>query len=184
MSWAGADRMALVAARHLPDQHDTYRQAADRIRAQILTEARSPAGHLVATYGGQDLDAALLQVVPLRFFDRLDPQANATVDAVRAALSQQGWIFRYASDDGLGRPEVAFVLCNFWLVEALAALGRTDAAREVLQTTLAVASPAGLFAEDYDPRDGRQWGNYPQAYSHTGLIHAAFAASPPWSDLL
>ena len=83
-----------------------------------------------------------------------------------------------------GKPEVAFVLCTFWLVEALADLGRAKEARGVLEHALGALSPLGLMAEDFDPRTRRLWGNFPQAYSHVGLIHAAFAASPGWSEVL
>ncbi|MBL8767923.1 MAG: glycoside hydrolase family 15 protein, partial [Planctomycetes bacterium] len=87
-------------------------------------------------------------------------------------------------DDGLGHPELAFLICTFWLIEALAHLGRIDEARELMERSLACASPLGLLAEDYDPRAGRLWGNFPQAYSHVGLIHAAFATAPDWKDEL
>jgi GH15 family glucan-1,4-alpha-glucosidase len=77
---------------------------------------------------------------------------------------------------------VAFTLCSFWLVEALAILGRADEARKQLGRIHEVDSPLGLLSEDLDPRTGDMWGNFPQAYSHVGLIHAAFAASPRWSE--
>jgi GH15 family glucan-1,4-alpha-glucosidase len=104
------------------------------------------------------------------------------VDAVVQGLGRGGWIDRYRTDDGLGTPEVAFVLCTFWLVQALALLGRAAEARGALDRALRACSPLGLLSEDYDPR-GRLWGNFPQAYSHVGLIHAAFDAAPSWRDL-
>jgi GH15 family glucan-1,4-alpha-glucosidase len=106
------------------------------------------------------------------------------VDAIARELDQQGWIQRYKLDDGFGKPEVAFVLCTLWYVEALAKLGRLGEAEKVLARSLGALSPLGLLAEDVDPRNLRQWGNFPQAYSHVGLIHAAFAASPHWSDVV
>jgi GH15 family glucan-1,4-alpha-glucosidase len=86
-------------------------------------------------------------------------------------------------DDGFGPPSVAFTLCTFWLVEALARLGQLDEAREVLEGALP-KSPLGLLSEDIDPKTGKLWGNFPQAYSHIGLIRAAFAASPEWHEFL
>jgi GH15 family glucan-1,4-alpha-glucosidase len=86
-------------------------------------------------------------------------------------------------DDGFGTHNVAFSLCTFWLVEALARLGRLKDAREIMERIRSTLTPLGLISEDIDPISGVMWGNFPQAYSHVGLIHAAFAASPPWSDL-
>jgi GH15 family glucan-1,4-alpha-glucosidase len=79
-------------------------------------------------------------------------------------------------------PSVAFTLCTFWLIEALAMLGRGDEARELMEVVGDVNAPLGLLSEDVDPESGTMWGNFPQAYSHVGLIHAAFAASPRWSE--
>ena len=79
---------------------------------------------------------------------------------------------------------MAFVICTFWLIEALAAIGKRAEAREVFEATLHALSPLGLLAEDFDPTTPRLWGNFPQTYSHVGLIHAAFAASPNWIDVL
>ncbi len=184
MSWAAADRVAAVMALHRPEGSAEFTEGAARIRAQILEEAWSgPLGSFVSTYGGGELDAALLQMAPLRFLGPSDPRLASTVDAVAAGLGRQGWLWRYADDDGLGLPQVAFVLCNFWLVEAHAALGRTAAAGSVLDRTLVALNPLGLLSEDYDLR-GERWGNFPQAYSHVGLIRAAFAASPRWDDVI
>jgi GH15 family glucan-1,4-alpha-glucosidase len=79
---------------------------------------------------------------------------------------------------------VAFVICTFWLIEALATAGRREEARAVFDSIRAALSPLGLLSEDYDPQAPRMWGNFPQTYSHVGLIHAAFAASPTWTDVL
>jgi GH15 family glucan-1,4-alpha-glucosidase len=79
-------------------------------------------------------------------------------------------------------PSVAFTLCTFWLIEALAMLGRGDEARALMEGVRDVNAPLGLLSEDVDPESGTMWGNFPQAYSHVGLIHAAFAASPRWSE--
>lgn len=124
-------------------------------------------------------DADLL---PLRFLDARDPRLSSCVDAIANALGHDGWIYRYRSDDGLGRPEVAFVICTFWMIEALAMTGRREQARAALETVCRTLTPLGLMAEDCDTQAARMWGNFPQAYSHVGLIHAAFAASPGWSQ--
>lgn len=185
MCWAAADRMAMIAAAHAPHMEQEFRQHAQRIREKILADAwSSERGALVATTGGNELDASLLQAATLRFLGAEDPRIHATVDVIMRELGQDNWLFRYRNHDGLGVPKVAFVVCSFWLVEALAKLGRTADARRVLDQACASLGPLGLIAEDIDPHSGRMWGNFPQAYSHVGLIHAAFAASPPWSDIL
>jgi GH15 family glucan-1,4-alpha-glucosidase len=184
MSWAAADRVAAVLQRHKPAQAAEFLAGAERVRDQVLRGAWSPVhGAFTSTYGGSGLDASLLQMAPLRFLPPVDPRLGSTVDAIATGLGREGWIWRYAADDGLGTPQVAFVLCTFWLVEALAVLGRADEARRVLEHALAALTPLGLLSEDYDLR-GERWGNFPQAYSHVGLIRAAFAASPAWSEIL
>jgi GH15 family glucan-1,4-alpha-glucosidase len=184
MSWAGANRMSHIAARHRPAHRGRYQDAAARIRELIIAEAWSERlGSFAGTHGGNELDAALLQMAPLRLLPATDPKLLGTVDAIGSALSQEGWLYRYHLDDGFGRPSVAFVLCTFWMIEALAATARLEEARSLMERVLAAMSPLGLLAEDYAPGTRRMWGNFPQAYSHAGLIHGAFAASPRWLDL-
>jgi GH15 family glucan-1,4-alpha-glucosidase len=187
MCWAAADRMALVASRHLPAHEQEFRVAAERIRAEIATKAWrdeiGEGGSFVGHYGGMDVDAALLQMATLRLFPATDVRLRSTVDTIRRTLSQDGWLFRYRLDDGFGQPKVAFIICTFWLVEALAALGRRGEARAVMDHVRQALSPLGLLSEDYETANLRMWGNFPQAYSHVGLIRAAFAASPQWSEV-
>lgn len=185
MCWAGADRMARVAARHVPALVQEFTCAAVRIRDEIVARAWSAdLNSFTGTYGGCELDAALLQMARLRLLNVGDPRLQATVSTLWKGLSKDGWLFRYRLDDGFGQPTVAFVICTFWLIEALATIGRHDDARAVMAHVHSAMSPLGLLSEDYDATDRRMWGNFPQAYSHVGLIHAAFAASPGWSQVL
>ncbi len=185
MSWAGADRAAMVLERQAPGAGAELAQAAERLRGEIIARCwRSDQRTFVGSYDAEDLDASLLQMVPLRFLPRTDARLASTVDAVARQLARGEWVDRYRQDDGFGTPEVAFVVCTFWLVQALAGLGRVDEARRRLDATFRALSPLGLVAEDYDPGRGRLWGNFPQAYSHVGLIHAAFDASPRWPEVL
>jgi GH15 family glucan-1,4-alpha-glucosidase len=186
MSWAAADRMAKVAAHCLPKAEQEFRSAAEKIRQEILRQGWNDAlGSLVAVYDGTTgLDAALLQAAPLRFLEASDPRLHGTIDVILKNLSVDDWLLRYVDDDGLGRPATAFVICQFWLIEALAVTGRIEEARAAMERALSTLTPLGLLAEDYDPRQKRMWGNFPQAYSHVGLIHAAFAASPRWTEIL
>lgn len=185
MCWAAADRAARVARRVRSPHVDRLQRSAADLHRQLLENSWNAARNsFVADYGGQDVDAALLQMVPLRFLPRDDARLHATVDAVRKDLTREGWLLRYAVDDGLGHPQTAFLVCSFWLAEALALLGRSDEARPVLARALAAQSPLGLLAEDVDPATGRLWGNFPQAYSHVGLIHAAFRVAPGWAEVV
>jgi GH15 family glucan-1,4-alpha-glucosidase len=185
MCWAAADRMATVAARHAPALRDEFVAAASRVRADIVDQSWSAVlGGFASTRGGRELDASLLQMAPLRFLPSDDARLRGTIDAIQRGLAQDGWLLRYRTDDGFGTPAVSFVLCNFWLVVALAATGRGAEARSFLDRILPAIPPLGLLSEDHDPRNHRWWGNFPQVYSHVGLIHAAFAASPRWSEVL
>lgn len=185
MSWAAADRMAALAARHAPADAAEWHRAAETIREQIIAHAWNPnLKAFAATYGGADMDASLLEMASLRFLPADDPRLHATIDAIRDNLAQDGWLLRYRLDDGFGRPTVAFLICSFWLVEALVTIGRTAEARDVMVHIRNACSPLGLLSEDCETATRRLWGNFPQAYSHVGLIHAAFAASPRWSEIL
>jgi GH15 family glucan-1,4-alpha-glucosidase len=185
MCWAAADRMASVAARFRPERENALRMAAARILDEIVHNAwNEPVGSFVATYQGQDLDASLLQIVSLRMLPREDVRLHRTVDTIWHNLSRESWLMRYRGDDGLGEPSVAFILVTFWLVQALAGLGRIAEAKDLLDKILKARSPLGLLSEDYRVEAKRLSGNFPQVYSHVGLIHAAFAASPLWSDFM
>jgi len=185
MCWAAADRMGRAATLQGLPLASELGAAAARIREEIVTQAIDPkTGGLTASYGELELDAALLQAVTLRLLPPDDPRMRATVYEIRRVLSQGDWLRRYRTDDGFGVPTVAFVICSYWLVEALCVIGDIGAARELMQRLLAVRSPLGLIAEDLAPETGEMWGNFPQAYSHVGLIHAAFAASPRWAEVI
>jgi GH15 family glucan-1,4-alpha-glucosidase len=185
MCWAAADRMATIASRHAPAREGEYRTAAERIRETLMQQAWSEdLGGFAGTHGGKELDASLLQMAVLRMFSADDRRLVGTIDAIWRGLSHNGWLFRYKLDDGFGRPAVAFIICTFWLIEALASTGRRAEAREIMDRVQAAMSPLGLLSEDYETTTLRLWGNFPQAYSHVGLIHAAFAASPSWSQVL
>lgn len=183
MCWAAADRMGRIAKLYCPEKADEFVEASTHIRDEILQRGIDPIRNcLVADYGGTETDAALLQAIILNLLPPTDLRMQATVDAIRNDLAYEGWLKRYRTHDGIGKPSVAFTLCTFWLVEALVRLGRADEARNVMNQIHDLRAPLRLFSEDLDPKSGTMWGNYPQAYSHVGLIHAAFAAAPPWSD--
>ena len=185
MCWAAADRMAKVAAIQRPEWVEEFRSAAARIKSEICVRAWNDERRtFVASYEGHEVDASLLQIATLRFLERDDPRLGSTIEAIQRELGGDGWLRRYRLDDGFGVPQVAFTLCTFWLVEALAIAGRQDEAKKTLDRVCAALPPLGLVSEDYDTATRRMWGNFPQAYSHVGLIHAAFAASPRWQEIL
>jgi GH15 family glucan-1,4-alpha-glucosidase len=184
MCWAAAERMTRVAERHRPARAAAFRAAAEKIQGEIVARAfRDDCNSFVSSYGGSDLDAALLQMAPLRFLSPHDRRLHGTIDAIWQRLSRDGWLLRYRKDE-MGATNVAFIICTFWLVEALGMVGRPEEAQRIFESARKAMSPLGLLAEDYETHSLRMWGNFPQAYSHVGLIHAAFAASPPWSDIL
>jgi GH15 family glucan-1,4-alpha-glucosidase len=102
-----------------------------------------------------------------------DPRTLATIEFVQERLSHRGYMYRYHYDDGLSGPEGAFILCGFWLSEALAMAGRLDEAMEVFERHAEAANHVGLLSEQIDPHSGMLLGNFPQGFSHMGLIHAA-----------
>jgi GH15 family glucan-1,4-alpha-glucosidase len=185
MCWAAADRMARIADRHAPALAGEFQSAANRIHQEVMVNAwHAGKARFVGHYGGEDLDASLLQMVRLRFLPAKDVRLMQTIEAIQKDLARGDWLQRYSLNDGFGKPSVAFVICTFWLIEALAALGREEEARLVFERIHRALSPLGLLSEDYDPTEPRMWGNFPQTYSHVGLIHAAFAASPSWTEVL
>ncbi len=168
----------------LPDRAAFWQDRADRIRATIERTAWRPdSRRLSATFGGDDIDASLLQLLELRFLAPDDPRFLGTLEAVEATLRRGSHMLRYASEDDFGLPETAFTFCTFWLIEALHFTGRGDEARALFDEMLARRSVAGLLSEDIDPVSGELWGNYPQTYSLVGLINCAVLLSKPWSAI-
>jgi len=185
MCWAAADRAATIAERFQPGRAAALRQAAGRIREELARRAWSDARQsYVSAYDGEHLDASLLQMAPLRLFPWDDERLNQTIDAIWKDLGREGWLMRYRDDDGFGPPRAAFILCTFWLIEALALVGRADEARTLMDAAHGILSPLGLLSEDFDTVSGLMAGNFPQAYSHVGMIRAAFLAAPRWLEVL
>jgi GH15 family glucan-1,4-alpha-glucosidase len=185
MCWTAADRAAAIAERFAPAMaaqlHDAATAIRDDLRARAWSESRQS---YVGAYGGDNLDASLLQMAMLRLFPPDDARLQRTIDSTWKGLSHNGWLMRYSEDDGFGKPTVAFILCTFWLIEALAFVGRLDEAKALMDTAHAMITPLGLMSEDFDTATRLMSGNFPQAYSHVGFIRAAFAAAPRWRDVL
>ena len=182
MCWAGCDRLARIAAHlGLADRAAHWREQAARIHQVICERSWNPErGSFVATMGGDALDASLLRLSELGFLADDDPRFAGTVRAIEGDLRRGDFIFRYVEEDDFGRPQNAFLVCTFWYIEALAALGRRDEARALFENLLACRNRHGLLAEDIDPGTREPWGNFPQTYSMVGLIASAMRLSLPW----
>ena len=121
----------------------------------------------------------------LRFPDQ--DVCRKTVDAIREKLQVHGnpaFVYRYLRKDDFGHPQSSFLICSFWLVQALVKTGRAEEARAVMSAAMGASNTLGLLAEHFVPANVQQLGNFPQAYSHVGQINAAFAVSPPWDDVI
>jgi GH15 family glucan-1,4-alpha-glucosidase len=184
MSWAACDRLGNIGEElGLAGRANIWRQRAAKIRATIEKEAWDRKDkRFAATFGGDELDASLLQLLDMRFLEPDDPRFLATFNAVEKGLRRGEHMLRYAAEDDFGLPETAFNFCTFWLIEALHLVGRTEEARELYGKMLERLTPAGLLSEDTDFESGELWGNYPQTYSLVGIINCAGLLSRPWSS--
>jgi GH15 family glucan-1,4-alpha-glucosidase len=184
MCWAACDRLrkiAVVLGRD--DRRHFWKAEARRMREVIEARAfNERLGTFVSTFDGDDLDATLLLLTELNFVEATDPRYVATVDAIGVSLKRGDLLKRYAVQDDFGVMHTGFLVCAFWYVEALAAIGRRDEAREMFERVLAYRNHFGLLSEDADFQTGELWGNFPQTYSMVGLINAAVRLSRSWED--
>lgn len=185
MCWVALDRaIRLAEERRLQAPVARWRRARATIRDAILTCGFSRRlNSFVQAFDSEQLDAAALLIPRYGFLPGDDPRMLGTIEAVSRELTADGGlVYRYQADDGLPWGEGAFVLCSFWLVDALALAGRGDRAEELLLSVLRHASPLGLLAEEIDPASGELRGNFPQAFSHIGLINSAWRLTSTASD--
>ena len=184
MCWAACDRLARVAKRlRLETRAAYWRRHAERIRAVVMEKAwNAELNSFVESFGGKAMDASLLLMHHLGFLASDDPRFAGTVAAVEKNLRRGDFLLRYATADDFGVPETAFTTCTFWYIEALAALGRVEEARELFENVLACRNHVGLLSEDLNPETRELWGNFPQTYSMVGLISAAMRLSKPWEE--
>lgn len=182
MAWVAADRAVrtLEADPSLPGDAARWRSMRDEIHTEVCAKGYDPERNtFTQAYGSRELDAATLLIPQVGFLPPHDPRVEGTIDAVRAELSQDGFLRRYSTEgvsvDGLPGQEGTFLVCSFWLADALRLIGRTEEARELFERLVGLCSDVGLLAEEYDPVAGRQLGNFPQAFSHIGLVGTALA---------
>jgi GH15 family glucan-1,4-alpha-glucosidase len=178
MCWVALDRaIALASQLGAGHQVDAWAAARDEIRAAILDHGWSErAGAFTQAFGSEDLDASNLMLAITGFLPSDDPRMKATIDATATRLTDgRGLVYRYLAHDGLAGDEGTFLLCTFWLAQAQALAGELDQATATFERAVAAINDVGLLAEEVDVGSGEMIGNFPQAFSHIGLINAAWA---------
>ncbi|MEX5499037.1 glycoside hydrolase family 15 protein [Pseudomonas syringae] len=182
MAWVAFDRNATQIAQAAESDEDRalavhYRKVADEIHAAVCRHGfDAELGSFVQTYGSTEVDASLLQIVLTGFLAPEDPRVIGTVAQIERTLMQDGLLLRYDNErsvDGVAGREGTFLVCSFWLADAYVLLGRADDAARLFERLVGLCNDVGLLAEQYDPKGGRMLGNFPQAFSHIGIINTA-----------
>ena len=179
--WVALDRAVRLADRiGAPGKRQAWATERDRVREAILSQGWSETKEaFTQAFGHDDLDAVALLIPLLGFLPASDPRVRTTIDAVERELTEDGLLRRYRSEDGLEGGEGAFLICSFWLASSLARAGERDRAEAVFERVVGFANDLGLLAEEADARTGELLGNFPQAFSHVGLIAAAAELDRP-----
>ena len=180
MCWVALDRaLALAELLGASDRIEAWNQTRAQIREAILTRGWSDrANAFTQSFGSDELDASNLMLPLVGFLPADEPRVLSTIDAIEEHLTdERGLVYRYRSHDGLEGREGTFLLCTFWLAQALARAGQSARARTVFERAAAFVNDVGLLAEEVDPASGELLGNFPQAFSHIGLVNAAWDIS-------
>jgi GH15 family glucan-1,4-alpha-glucosidase len=180
MCWVALDRAVALADRlDAADRVEAWNRTQDQIGEAILTRGWSDkAGAFTQSFGSDELDASSLMLSLVGFLPADDPRVLATIEATEERLTDdRGLVYRYRSEDSLEGEEGTFLLCTFWLAQALAQAGQPARARTIFERACAFVNDVGLLAEEVDPVSGELLGNFPQAFSHIGLVNAAWAIS-------
>ena len=177
MCWVAMDRASRLAdIRGDAALAASWEETAGEVKSDILEHGVDKRGVLCQYYGTDALDASTLLAAIFGFLPGTDERLRATVLAIEDELTEQGFVLRYRTgetDDGMSGKEGTFVICSFWLVSGLAIIGEMQRARDLMERLKKVASPLGLYAEEFDVGTGRDLGNFPQAFSHLALVEAA-----------
>ena len=184
LAWVAFDRAVDTVERFdLPGPIDKWRQIRQTIHDEVCREAfDTERNSFMQAYGSDELDASTLLIPLVGFLPATDPRVAGTIDAIQRDLTRDGFVERYAVKqvndvDGLPGGEGVFLPCSFWLVDALLMQGRRDEARELFERLLALRNDLGLISEEYDPVAKRLLGNFPQAFTHVGLVNSAYNLS-------
>ncbi|HWP24824.1 MAG TPA: glycoside hydrolase family 15 protein [Xanthobacteraceae bacterium] len=184
MCWAALNRLGAIAA-HLgfAERAAHWNAAADQLCQVLLERAWNPRRNaFTAAFGSDHLDASVLLLPELGIIEANDPRFVDTVAAIERELLRAKHVIRYVNADDFGLPETAFLICRFWLIDALWLMGRREEARDLLLDALRYRNRYGLLSEDIHPQTGELWGNFPQTYSMAGLILSAMRLSRSWED--
>ena len=177
LAWVAFDRAARHARENGDDDAEGFERVAKEIRDEVMERGFDrELNSFVQHYGSKNLDASLLLFPIYGFIDANDPHMKGTVEAIEEKLLLDGFMHRYETDsgvDGLEGGEGTFIICSYWLARVYAKQGRVDEARALFEKLLAIRNDVGLMAEEYDPKEKRLLGNFPQAFSHVGLINTA-----------
>jgi GH15 family glucan-1,4-alpha-glucosidase len=184
MCWAACDRLKRIARiMGRTDRTEYWSGEAERLKSEIMRRSWSESRNcFVSTFDGSELDASMLLMAQIGFVQASDPRYVATVERIGQELKRGDFIYRYVVRDDFGEPETAFLICTFWYIDALAAIGKTVEARGLFDKIMTYRNRFGLFSEDVDPKTGELWGNFPQAYSMVGLINSAMNLSLSWEE--
>ncbi len=180
MCWVALDRAVALADRlDASDRVEPWKHTQDLIREAILTKGWSDRANAFSqSFGSDDLDASNLMLSLVGFLPGDEPRVLSTINATEERLTDaRGLVYRYRSQDGLEGEEGTFLLCTFWLAQALARAGHTTRARTAFERAADFVNDVGLLSEEVDPVSGDLLGNFPQAFSHIGLVNAAWAIS-------
>jgi GH15 family glucan-1,4-alpha-glucosidase len=184
MCWAAVDRGIKVATQvgH-PEYLSRWTPIRDQMRARIEKDGwNSKSGFYTQSLNGTNADASNLLMGAVNFHSPSDVQYRAMVEQYERLLMNDGYAFRYKNADDFGVPSHAFTICTFWMVDALASIGRLSDARAIFESVLTRCNHVGLLSEDIDPVSGELWGNFPQTYSHVGIITSAMRLSKSWGE--
>jgi GH15 family glucan-1,4-alpha-glucosidase len=175
MAWVAVDRgIRLARALHVPADLEPWGTLRKEIRRRIESEGiDEQTGAFVRSFGSAGLDASNLLIPLVRFLPADDARVRATMERIEKELTNDCLVDRYRDDDGLPGKEGAFLICSFWLVDNLALTGEVDRACELFERLVGYANDVGLLSEEVDAKAGELLGNFPQAFSHVGLIGAA-----------
>lgn len=182
MTWVAFDRNSTLLAESAQTEEERalavhYRKVADDIHADVCLNGYDPdMGSFTQTYGSSALDASLLQIALTGFLPIDDPRVIGTVAAIEKHLIQDGLLLRYDTErsvDGVSGHEGTFLVCSFWLADVYVLMGREEEAAALFDRLCGLCNDLGLLAEQYDPREKRMLGNFPQAFSHIGIINTA-----------
>ena len=178
MAWLAFDRAVMSCEQFgIDGPVERWRALRDQIHDDVCRKAYdSELGSFVQAYGSKSLDSNLLMMAPSGFLPPSDPRVQGTVRAIEKRLMRDGFVLRYDTkelDDGLPPGEGVFLACSFWLAETYALLGRHDDACRLMERLLALRNDVGLLSEEYDIDAQRLVGNFPQAFSHIGLVNTA-----------